>query len=87
MNVISHSLTQSTEATDRVLTKDGWLRTGDLGYMDQEGYVYIVDRAKDIIIRAGENVVSVPIFFSAFAFYYWPLGFRISRKCTLCCGA
>ncbi len=32
--------------------------TGDLGYVDEEGYVYIKDRMKDIIIRGGENVVS-----------------------------
>lgn len=46
-----------TEATDKALTKDGWFRTGDIGYMDGEGYVYILDRAKDIIIRGGENIV------------------------------
>lgn len=35
---------------------DGWLRTGDLGYVDDEGFVFIVDRAKDMVLRAGENV-------------------------------
>ncbi|MFC7721644.1 class I adenylate-forming enzyme family protein [Nonomuraea recticatena] len=35
---------------------DGWLHTGDLARVDEEGFVYIVDRAKDMVIRGGENV-------------------------------
>lgn len=44
------------EATARVLTPDGWLRTGDLAVTDADGYLYLVDRAKDLIIVSGFNV-------------------------------
>jgi long-chain acyl-CoA synthetase len=40
---------------------DGWFRTGDIAYQDDDGFVYIVDRAKDMIIRGGENIYSVEI--------------------------
>ncbi|MEU8132808.1 class I adenylate-forming enzyme family protein [Streptodolium elevatio] len=40
---------------------DGWFRTGDLGYVDGDGLVYVVDRLKDVIIRGGENVYSAEV--------------------------
>ena len=40
---------------------DGWVRTGDLARLDEEGFLYIVDRAKDIVIRGGENIYSTEV--------------------------
>ena len=35
---------------------DDWLKTGDIAYLDEEGYLFIVDRLKDLVIRGGENI-------------------------------
>lgn len=51
---------QNPEATANTLV-EGWLRTGDLGRISEEGYLYIEDRAKDMILRGGENVYSAQV--------------------------
>jgi len=57
------------ELTQETL-RGGWLHTGDMGYMDEDGYVYIVDRKKDMIVSGGENVFSSEV---EAAFYRSPL--------------
>jgi long-chain acyl-CoA synthetase len=47
---------QDPKSTEAAFTCDGYVRTGDIGYLDEDGYLFIVDRKKDIIIRGGENI-------------------------------
>lgn len=49
------------DATNQAFTQDGWLRTGDLGVMDERGYLRITGRLKDMIIRGGENIYPVEV--------------------------
>jgi acyl-CoA synthetase (AMP-forming)/AMP-acid ligase II len=44
------------EEASRATLKNGWLHTGDMGYMDEKGYLFIMDRSKDMIISGGENI-------------------------------
>ena len=44
------------EETSKVMLRGGWIRTGDIGRIDETGLVYIIDRIKDLVIRGGENI-------------------------------
>lgn len=44
------------DATAKTITKDGWVKSGDAGYIDEDGYVYVHDRVKDMIVSGGENI-------------------------------
>ncbi len=48
------------EANAESLT-DGWFHTGDIGYLDEDGFLFLVDRAKDMVLRSGENVYSAEV--------------------------
>lgn len=54
-NVVTRGYFNDPEAT-KAAFRDGWFLTGDIGYMDADGYLYVVDRKKDLIIRGGQNV-------------------------------
>merc|ERR1712185_153351 len=49
------------DASAETITQDGWLRTGDIAAVDEEGFIYIQDRIKDMIISGGENVYPAEI--------------------------
>jgi long-chain acyl-CoA synthetase len=58
--VMAHGYWRRPDANEAAFT-DGWFHTGDIGYLDADGFLYLVDRAKDMIIRAGENVYCVEV--------------------------
>jgi long-chain acyl-CoA synthetase len=59
--IMSRGYWNRPDATAAAMLPGGWFRSGDIGYLDDDGYLYLVDRAKDMIIRGGENVYCVEI--------------------------
>jgi acyl-CoA synthetase (AMP-forming)/AMP-acid ligase II len=49
------------KATEALFSPDGYVRTGDIGFLDEDGYLFIVDRKKEIIIRGGENISAAEV--------------------------
>ncbi len=49
------------EATAECIAEDGWFRTGDIGRVDEDGYIFVEDRLKDMIISGGENIYSIEV--------------------------
>ena len=54
-DVVMRGYWNDPESTSETL-EDGWLHTGDIGYMDERGYIFIMDRKKDMIISGGSNI-------------------------------
>jgi long-chain acyl-CoA synthetase len=58
-NLIRGSWNKPEETAKTIV--NGWLRSGDIGYLDQDGFIYVEDRAKDMVLRGGENIYSAEV--------------------------
>ena len=80
-NVMQGYLHQPEE-TAKTITTDGWLRTGDLGHMDDDGYVFVTGRMKELIIKGGENIAPAKLtkpYWNIIAFLKQPLSLCLAK--------
>jgi acyl-CoA synthetase (AMP-forming)/AMP-acid ligase II len=79
---IAEGYWQNPKATAESFSKDGWFKTGDVGYISEEGWVYILDRAKEIIIRGGENISTITVENAIVrCFFFAPIHHVLHYKC------
>ena len=69
----------------QALTKDGWFRTGDVALINEDGFIFIVDRIKDIVIRGGENISCTEVYSEVYTTVcYTCIQYKYARRLGCC---
>jgi acyl-CoA synthetase (AMP-forming)/AMP-acid ligase II len=61
IGIVVHGYDEALDLLEAVIVGDGWYKSGDVGLADKEGYLFVVDRAKDMIISGGENIYTTEV--------------------------